>query len=282
MLRRLRSLRQAFVLAPRPCIAAPAYWPLHRDLSSSPADPARTPHGGPGPGNHDRVRISPVWVLAEAGNASALKLALGVVGCSTEEADEVRGPGVGLPACSDHALALRSQVGVTALSIAALNGHAAAMRVLIDAGANVMALSDNDTTPLHLAAGAGQAAAVQMLLANPGVHPNALDTWGRTPLGFAAVRGRAGAIAFLISDPRVEVDLRDNDDCTPLCLASCAGQVAVVAALLASPAVDPNALCDGKPPLHWRPTGTMRPSLRCSPAIRVLTSMRAAARAEAR
>src|SRR5262245_22811407 len=76
--------------------------------------------------------------------------------------------------------------GWTALHLAAFFGHFDAAVVLLDAGADVRAVSRNSlrNTPLH-AATAGKHTEVALLLLERGADPAAVDAGGYTPLQIA-------------------------------------------------------------------------------------------------
>lgn len=80
--------------------------------------------------------------------------------------------------------------GLTALHYAVMNPDRLDdefARLLIAHGADVRATDDSGFTPLHIASGNGNAAAVRTLLAN-GADPNAASKNGMTPAMFAATR----------------------------------------------------------------------------------------------
>ena len=87
--------------------------------------------------------------------------------------------------------------GMTALHWASERADAALVRVLLEAGAAVNAVTRmGDYTPLHLAAKAGSAGAVEALL-EAGSDPHAVTATGDvTAMHFAAGAGSADAIAF--------------------------------------------------------------------------------------
>jgi ankyrin repeat protein len=80
--------------------------------------------------------------------------------------------------------------GWTALHLAAFFGHFDAAEVLLDAGADVHAVSHNSlkNTPLHAAA-AGKHSEVALLLIERGANPAAVDAGGYTPLQIARENG---------------------------------------------------------------------------------------------
>ena len=80
--------------------------------------------------------------------------------------------------------------GWTPLHLAAFFGHADAVRLLLEAGADIQAVSRNSlrNTPLHAAA-AGSHAAVVRLLLDRGARADAVDAGGYTPAQIAAENG---------------------------------------------------------------------------------------------
>ncbi len=86
---------------------------------------------------------------------------------------------------------------MTPLAIAATNGNAATVQLLLEAGADPNAANSNGTTPLMMAAAAGKPEAIKLLL-DAGADPNARDlTNDQTPVMFAAALNRGEAIRLL-------------------------------------------------------------------------------------
>lgn len=101
----------------------------------------------------------------------------------------------------------------TALHLACKGGSAAVVEVLLEAAAEVNARTEpGATTPLHLAAGSGSADAVRLLLSR-GADVNAREAeWGQTPLIFAAAQNRGDAIRVLLehdADPSMTTTVLD-------------------------------------------------------------------------
>jgi ankyrin repeat protein len=85
----------------------------------------------------------------------------------------------------------------TPLHVAAFKGNAAAVRLLLDAGANMQAKDDRGLTPLMLAAKANHAEVVQILLSK---HPviDTQDAFGATALMWACVQKNRTVAAMLV------------------------------------------------------------------------------------
>jgi ankyrin repeat protein len=89
--------------------------------------------------------------------------------------------------------------GGTLLHDAALKGHIAVVRVLLEHGAKLDARNATGGTPLHDAALAGQTAVVELLL-DKGAAINAKDTeGGETPLHRAASWNRGLTVELLLN-----------------------------------------------------------------------------------
>jgi uncharacterized protein len=86
--------------------------------------------------------------------------------------------------------------GWTPLHLAAFFGNLDAARLLLDAGADVHAVSRNSlaNTPLH-AATAGKHSELALLLIEKGANPRAVDTGGYTPLEIARQNGLTEVVA---------------------------------------------------------------------------------------
>ena len=88
--------------------------------------------------------------------------------------------------------------GWTALHLAAFFGHVDAARILLEAGADIQAISANSlrNTPLH-AATAGKHAEVALFLLEQGADPHAVDAGGYTPLRIAEENQLSEVVARL-------------------------------------------------------------------------------------
>jgi ankyrin repeat protein len=125
--------------------------------------------------------------------------------------------------------------GYTPLHLAAREGHEAAIRQLLDAGADVNAVDkmteDNSVpdgwTPLHLAAPAGKTKAAKLLL-DKGADANATDENGKlTPLHYTAWGGDIELVKVLLVG-KAGRRLQDANGRTPLDLVKIRKHSAVV------------------------------------------------------
>jgi uncharacterized protein len=91
--------------------------------------------------------------------------------------------------------------GWTPLHLAAAFGTPEAVRVLLESGASVSALSKNAQTnqPLHAALSLGRNAETVRLLLDAGADPNARQTAGFTPIFSAAAANRRDLAEILVS-----------------------------------------------------------------------------------
>lgn len=125
--------------------------------------------------------------------------------------------------------------GMTALHWAAYHGNADLAGAVLGAGADVAATTRIGAyTPLHLAARIGSGSVVRLLL-EAGADPSAAsqDVGGALPIHFAAEAGGADAIDALVAHG-ADVDARESAwGQTPLIFAASAGRTDAVTALLA-------------------------------------------------
>lgn len=132
--------------------------------------------------------------------------------------------------------------GQTPLSLAAINGHQAVVKLLLAKSANPDTPDKKHRTPLMLAAMNGHDNVVRLLLEkhDPSKrnHPSVIvDLDGRTPLMVAATKGHEAVVKLLLANDQVDVNCQDYDGRTSLSWAAAAGDEAVVKLLLAKETV---------------------------------------------
>jgi ankyrin repeat protein len=123
----------------------------------------------------------------------------------------------------------RDDKGVTLLMYAAAFGSPEAVRMLIDAGADVNAKNSFDATALMWAAGDPVKARI---LIEHGANVNAVSKMGRTPLIIAAGHDGASETVRLLLEKGADVRAKDSFDVTSLHTAAGAGDLEIVRMLL--------------------------------------------------
>lgn len=140
---------------------------------------------------------------------------------------------------------------VPALVEAARDGNTAAVRRLLQSGADPRLPGPDGTTALHWAAERGDAPSVAALLAK-GADPNQVNRYGVAPLRGAVVSGSAAAVEALLRAGAKPDAVSNPSGETPLMLASKSGHVDIVRALLArGAAVDAVEPKRGQSALMW-------------------------------
>ncbi|HYE98147.1 MAG TPA: ankyrin repeat domain-containing protein, partial [Planctomycetota bacterium] len=137
---------------------------------------------------------------------------------------------------------LANRAGVTALSLACVNGSEALVALLLDAGADPNQALPGGETPLMSAARTGRPGPVKLLLAR-GVKVDAADPKGQTALHWAVADGHAEAARLLLK-AGAERSRRLSSGFTPLLLAARNGKAEAVRVLLEA-GVDPNEAIQG-------------------------------------
>ncbi len=124
---------------------------------------------------------------------------------------------------------VRDRRGATPLMLAAAYGTPDAMKLLLDAGADVNAKSSFDATALLWAA--GDAAKVRLLVER-GANVNATSKLGRTPLIAAAAHDGASGVVRLLIEKGAGIQAADSLGLTPLHSASLANDLETVKLLV--------------------------------------------------
>jgi ankyrin repeat protein len=123
----------------------------------------------------------------------------------------------------------KDSLGQTPLMVAVAFGSAEGVELLLNAGADVKAVTSSGVTALHWSR--GDASKVRLLL-DHGADVNARSQLGRTPLIIAAASTGSLEVVRMLLAKGAEVNAADNTGATPLMEATTAGQEDVVRLLL--------------------------------------------------
>jgi uncharacterized protein len=124
--------------------------------------------------------------------------------------------------------------GLTALMAASIRGHADAVNVLVEHGAEIEAREKSfGCTALMFASLAGTSGAVEMLLGY-GADPNARDRFGRTALMAAAAVGNIRTVRLLMAEG-ADVHLESAFGTTAADLSAIEGHTEITALLMPPP-----------------------------------------------
>lgn len=197
---------------------------------------------GADPSLSDNQGQTPLTLAARQGHVGVLQIMLDWI--QDQGCDTVR-------TLLEHA----DSEGWTALRSASWGGHKEAVKMLLEAGAEVDGCDPDGRTALRAAAWGGHEEILETLL-NHGAKVDSMDHEGRTPLIAAAYMGHKEAVEILL-DAGAEVDLADGDGRTALsvaalCVPSAAGgrgHAEVVSLLLERGADPEHKDKDGMTPL---------------------------------
>lgn len=129
----------------------------------------------------------------------------------------------------------------SSLFVACAGGHAALVKNLCLAGADVEIRNHRGWTAMHAACQSGNPAAIEVLL-QYGIEVEAITTGtGSTPLHIATMNGNLEAAELLIDKGGASLDARQADNFTPLMLAANGGFLSLVQMFLKKGA-DPEAV----------------------------------------
>lgn len=125
----------------------------------------------------------------------------------------------------------RNVYGSTPLHEAAINGHVATARLLIECGSSVLWTNYGQSTPLHLAVSFGQTAMVKFLLQHGRTQLDQKGPNDFTPLHKAVEQGNEEMVALLL-DAGALLALIDKQGSTPLHLAAKRGYKPIAKSLV--------------------------------------------------
>lgn len=114
--------------------------------------------------------------------------------------------------------------------------------------------SENNITPIHIAATTGMNDILELLLQKPGINVNAVDDEENTPLHKTIPLGlsRIEAVKLLLKHPDINVNAQDNQGLTPLHACVNDDEPEICQLLLQSPKINPNIQdVNGYTPLHF-------------------------------
>mmetsp|Transcript_29049 Transcript_29049/g.67953 ORF Transcript_29049/g.67953 Transcript_29049/m.67953 type:complete len:673 (+) Transcript_29049:3-2021(+) len=138
--------------------------------------------------------------------------------------------------------------GRTALHCAAMDGRTEDVKLLLSAGAGVVAKDTYGLSPLHCAAMKGNCDSLRVLLAW-GVDKEAQAGNGSTPLHYAAWGGSSQAVEVLLQ-AGAKKETKKKDGCTPLHYAAQNGHLSAMKALLSAKAESEATNMNGDTPMH--------------------------------
>jgi ankyrin repeat protein len=164
--------------------------------------------------------------------------------------------------CSKTDVNMQNTLGSTALHIAAENGHAKAVDLLIQHNADVhTTVYETKFSCLHCAALGGNGEVLESLI-KEGAPLDARDNDARTMLHVAAQQGNSSVPDILSKYDSTLLEAKDNSGSTPLHTAALAGHASFVKALLKA-GVDVNVQDNsGRSPLALSKQGTIKTILR--------------------
>jgi ankyrin repeat protein len=120
----------------------------------------------------------------------------------------------------------RNNEGNTPLNVAIKQANYAAVRQLLQQGADPNIRNNEGNTPLNVAVKRGNAVTIVAALLQHGADPNIRDNEGNTPLNVAVKRYYGyGSVITLLLQHGADPNIRDNEGNTPLTVASHHGKI---------------------------------------------------------
>jgi len=123
--------------------------------------------------------------------------------------------------------------GSTPVLIAARNGHADTVRMLVqECGADASTANKNGATPVFIAALNGHAETVRVLVKECGADASTANNNGPTPVFAAAQNGHAETVRTLVQECSANASNANNDGMTPVLIAAHNGHTQTVRVLV--------------------------------------------------
>jgi len=142
----------------------------------------------------------------------------------------------------------QSQYGHTALHVACLEGHSELVPLLVEAGCDPDSKTHWDYTPFHIAASKGHLQAMRRLV-EEGANTTAFTGDGNTALNLAATQGQSDMVQALVGLD-IDVNHQNKRGCTALHHAAMRNEVGCIKVLLAAGANANLTSADGSTALH--------------------------------
>jgi hypothetical protein len=138
------------------------------------------------------------------------------------------------------------------LHVAAGTGKMDMLRLLLELGADVMAVGETYWTPLHCAADGGHAEVARVLVREYAADVTAITKSKWTPLHNAVAKDHVDVVRVLVLDGGADVTAMSTSGSTPIHTACIQGFIGVARVLLEECGADVMSLDDtGWTPLHW-------------------------------
>lgn len=145
-----------------------------------------------------------------------------------------------LESCPLEELSQRDIIGVPLAHYASAGGQLAVLDYLLSKGISFSDRCREGNTVLLRAALNGHLAVVRWIVEEPNLAPDEKDSKGNTPLLLAASKGYLAVVRWLVEEQRLAPNKKNNEGSTALMLAAQNGHLDIVQWLVEEQQVDPN------------------------------------------